>query len=97
MKNKLRSAASKPIPKIEQSLGYKLGQMYKKKNWLPGGRTDMAWDLAQSQGEIRKEPPFPQWKRKYLKSQAVQKLVWPCDHPSESSQELEHHEFQNTQ
>jgi hypothetical protein len=30
MKNKLRSAASKLIPKIEQSLWYKLGQMYKK-------------------------------------------------------------------
>lgn len=28
MKNKLRSAASKPIPKIEQSLWYKWGQMY---------------------------------------------------------------------
>lgn len=41
MKNKLRAAASKPIPKIEQSLWYKLGQMYKKKHpgSLAGGLT----------------------------------------------------------
>lgn len=44
MKNKLRSAASKPIPKIEQSLWYKLGQMYlkkkkKKPSSLMGGPT----------------------------------------------------------
>lgn len=45
MKKELCSAASKPIPKIEQSLRSKSGQMYKKfkkklKTWLPGGRTD---------------------------------------------------------
>lgn len=82
MKNKLRSAASKPIPKIEQSLGYKLGQMYKKPGSLAGGLT---WHgtLLRVRGEIHKALPFPQWERKYLKSQAENKLIWPCDHPSE--------------
>lgn len=58
MKNKPRSAASKPIPKIEQSLGYKLGQMYKKTQ-LPGGRPDMAWDFAKSQGENPQSSSLP--------------------------------------
>lgn len=56
----------------------------------------MTWDLAKSQGEIHQDLPFPQWERKYLKSQAENKLLWPCDHPNETRQKLQGSEFQNS-
>lgn len=54
----------------------------KKPSSLVGGLT---WHgtLLRVRGKIHKALPFPQWERKYLKSQAENKLIWPCDHPGE--------------